>query len=73
MKCHNCGSGLDRVLTDLPFKLNQHTIVVVRDLPVLQCQNCTVYLLEDEVMARVEGILDRVTDTAELEVVQYAA
>jgi YgiT-type zinc finger domain-containing protein len=73
MKCHVCGSALEQVVTDLPFKLNQRTIVVVRDLPVLQCQNCTDYLLEDGVMARVETILDRVDDAAELEVVKYAA
>ncbi len=73
MKCHVCGSALEQVVTDLPFKLNQRTIVVVRDLPVLQCQNCTDYLLEDGVMAQVETILDRVDDAAELEVVKYAA
>lgn len=64
MRCRVCGAALDPVVTDLPFKLNQRTIVVVRDLPVLQCQNCTDYLLEDRVMARVETILDRVADGA---------
>jgi YgiT-type zinc finger domain-containing protein len=73
MKCHVCGSVLNPILTDLPFKLSPRTIVVVRDLPVLQCGNCTDYLLEDEVMASVEAILDSVADTAELEIVKYAA
>lgn len=73
MKCHVCGSALEQVVTDLPFKLTERAIVVIRDLPVLQCQNCTDYLLEDAVMARVETILNRVDDAAELEVVKYAA
>lgn len=61
------------MVTDLPFKLTQQAIVVIRGLPVLQCRNCTDYLLEDRVMAQVETILERVDDAAELEVVKYAA
>ncbi|CAN5727988.1 hypothetical protein BH23GEM9_BH23GEM9_32540 [soil metagenome] len=73
MKCHACGGVLARVTTDLPFKLSQHAIVVIRDLPVLQCEACHEYLLEDPVMSRVDEILAGIAEGAELEVVRFAA
>ncbi len=73
MKCHSCGAILERVTTDLPFKLSKHTIVVIGDLPVLQCEACHEYLLEDPVMSRVDAILDGIAEGAELEVVRFAA
>lgn len=73
MKCHVCGSELVRVHTDLPFKVGETMIVIVKALPVLQCEHCTEYLLEDSVMQRVDEILRRADDRAELEIVRYAA
>jgi len=73
MKCHVCGSDLQPTVTDMPFKIGTNTIVILKAVPVLQCANCSEYLLEDPVMERVEAILDKVDRTAELEVVRYAA
>lgn len=73
MKCHTCGANLGRVITSLPFKLKGNSIVILKDLPVLQCENCTEYLLEDHVMASVDRMLEGVDGKAELEVLQYAA
>ncbi len=73
MKCHVCGSYLKPMITDLPFKVSETTIVILKGLPVLQCDNCSEYLLEDAVMSRVEEILQRVDTAAELEVIHYAA
>jgi YgiT-type zinc finger domain-containing protein len=73
MKCHTCGGRLEPVTTDLPFKLSKHAIVVIRDLPVLQCETCREYVLEDPVMVEVDRILARVAEGAELEVVRFAA
>jgi hypothetical protein len=56
-------------VTDLPFKLSDRSIVVIKSLPVLLCENRTEYPLEDRVMAAVDHILD----SAELSVVEYAA
>ncbi|MDO8745523.1 MAG: YgiT-type zinc finger protein [Candidatus Brocadiaceae bacterium] len=72
MKCHVCGSNMDPLTTDLPFKVSETTIVIVKGLPVLQC-NCSEYLLEDPVLKQVEIILDNVDTSAELEVINYAA
>jgi YgiT-type zinc finger domain-containing protein len=60
-------------VTDLPFKLSDRSIVVIKSLPVLLCENCTEYVLEDRVMATVDQILDGADDTSELRVVKYAA
>jgi YgiT-type zinc finger domain-containing protein len=62
----------DRI-TDLPFKVGDSSIVIVKGLPVIQCSNCSEYLLADAVMTHVEQILESVDKTAELEVVRYAA
>ncbi len=73
MKCGVCGADLKPVTTDLPFKTSDHTIVILKDVPVLQCGNCGEYLLEDSVMRRVDEILATVAGEAELEVIRYAA
>jgi YgiT-type zinc finger domain-containing protein len=73
LKCHVCGAALVPVTTDLPFKLGGATIVIVKALPVLQCESCSEYALEDEVMRRVDEILERADPSAELEIIRYAA
>jgi len=73
MKCTVCGAKLNRVVSDLPFKTTEHTIVILKGLPVLECANCTEYLLEDGVLSRVDEILAAVGGAAELEVIRYAA
>lgn len=61
------------IKTDLPFKVGERTIVILKDLPVLQCENCQEYLIDDPTMKRVEGILSSVRGDSELEVVRFAA
>lgn len=73
MKCLVCGGEIRAIVTDLPFKTSQKTIVILKDLPVLQCERCREYLLEDQVMERVEAIVDMVNQGTELEIVRYAA
>ena len=73
MKCTLCGSELESGETTLPFKVSDTSIVIVKDVPVLQCENCTEYILEDGVYARIEQLLGSVDQAAELEVVRYAA
>jgi len=73
MKCHLCGSRLKPLITNLPFKIGDVTIVILKGLPVLQCDNCSEYLIDDPVMSRVEDILERVSADAELEIIRYAA
>lgn len=64
---------MQKATTDLPFRHSDRSIVVIKNLPVLMCENCTEYSLEDAVMATVEHMLDVVDDAAELSVVTYAA
>ena len=73
MKCHVCGAEMTKLQTNIPFKVSQTTIVILKDLPVIQCDGCGEYLLEDRVMEGVEEILERVDMTAELEILKYAA
>ena len=72
MKCHVCGSRMQSVATDLPFKVNDTTIVIMKDLPVIQCDGCSEYLLDDPVLKRVDGIIEKMDAAAELEIIRYA-
>ncbi len=73
MTCHVCGANMREIQTNLPFKVSQTTIVILKELPVLQCDGCGEYLLDDDIMEHVEQIFERVDVTAELEVLKYAA
>jgi len=73
MKCRVCGSKMSPLTTDLPFKVSEATIVILKGLPVLQCDNCSEYLIDDSVMSRMEEILQHVDTAAELEIVHFAA
>ena len=73
MTCQTCGGKLEKLTTDLPFKLSSSSIVIIKGLPVLQCSSCAEYVLEDSVMARVEEKLGSVDQAAELEIIRYAA
>ena len=73
MKCRVCGARIQPITTDLPFKLSEERIVILKQLPVSQCGACREYLIEDVVMARIDSLLGRADSTAELEVIRYAA
>ena len=53
--------------------LSREANLVIKDLLVWECSNCSELLLEDEVMGRVEESIGRVDEAAELEVVSSAA
>jgi YgiT-type zinc finger domain-containing protein len=59
--------------TELPFKVGESAIVIIKDLPVIQCPQCSEYVLSDQVMMRVENILASINKGAESEIVRYAA
>lgn len=60
-------------VTDLPFKLGEVTIVILKALPVLQCRQCGEAELENETMRSVDRLLEGVDQSVELEVIRYAA
>jgi YgiT-type zinc finger domain-containing protein len=73
MRCEVCGAELVAITTDLPFKVREPGIVILKGIPVLQCARCPQYLLEDGVLARVDEILRDIDGEIELEVIRYAA
>ncbi len=70
--CHVCGSKMEKVFTDLPFKISDTNIVIIKSLPVLQCKNCSEYLIEDKEMEQIEKIFKNLDTSAELEILRYA-
>jgi YgiT-type zinc finger domain-containing protein len=73
MRCHVCGAIMEAVVTTLPFKVRDRTIIIIKGVPVRQCARCSEYLLEDAVMAQVDCILAHANAAAELEVIEFAA
>jgi YgiT-type zinc finger domain-containing protein len=73
MKCRVCGGLLERRVTDLPFKIGDASIVIMKALPVLQCRQCCETELEQETMLRVDQVLSGVEPSSELEVIRFAA
>lgn len=70
MNCRVCGGRLEKRVTDLPFKVSDTAIVIVKSLPVLQCRQCGDTEMEDAEMARVNELLAAVDHSAELEVIR---
>ena len=73
MKCRVCGGLLENRVTDLPFKIGDSSIVILKALPVLQCRQCGETELENETMIRVDQVLAGVDTASELEVIRFAA
>ncbi len=73
MKCRVCAGPQEPRVTDLPFKIGDSLIVILKDLPVLQCRQCGDIELENSVMLKVEQVLGAVDRSAELEIIRYAA
>jgi YgiT-type zinc finger domain-containing protein len=73
MKCRICGGTLQAKTTDLPFKVSDRTIVILKHLPVEQCEGCGEYLIADAVFAKVEELLAKVDTSVELEIIPFAA
>lgn len=73
MKCTVYSAPMRPTTTNLPFKLSEERIVFLKQLPVLQCEACPEYLIEDTVMAWIDLMLARTESTAELEVLRHAA
>ena len=73
MICHICRGALEKAITELPFKIRDGSIIIVKNLPVMQCENCNEYLVEDPVMQRVDALLDKVDSAVEVEIINYAA
>jgi YgiT-type zinc finger domain-containing protein len=73
MRCRLCGGLLERRVTDLPFKIGDSSIVILKALPVLQCRQCGDTELEHETMIRVDQVLAGVDTSSELEVIRFAA
>jgi YgiT-type zinc finger domain-containing protein len=57
MTCRVCGGLLEPRVTDLPFKIGDSSIMILRSLPVLQCRQCADTELEQATMSRVDQLL----------------
>lgn len=71
MTCTICASHMRPIVSDLPTKISEQTTVILKGLPVLQCDNCSRYLIEDSVLDRAGQIFSGVGETAKLEIIRY--
>ena len=68
MSCRICGGLLESRVTDLPFKIGDSSIVILKSLPVLQCEQCRESELEQSTMSRIDRLLASVDRSVELSV-----
>lgn len=47
MRCRVCGATQQPTTTDLPFKTGDRSIVILKSLPVFQCEQCSEYSMDD--------------------------
>ena len=73
MRCTKCGGKMESTTGDLPFKVRTNSIVIVKNLPLWQCENCDEYLLDDAVMERIDAMLLNLRDDVEVEILSFAA
>ncbi len=73
MTCKVCDGQMNKIKTDLPFKIRETAIIIIKELPVLRCSNCREYLIEDSVIEKVDKILEKANKAAELKIVYFAA
>ncbi|MEA3416323.1 MAG: YgiT-type zinc finger domain-containing protein [Thermodesulfobacteriota bacterium] len=73
MKWHVCGSIISSMITDLPFKLTEASIAILKGVSVLQCDRCREYFQYDPVLECVEKSLEKADVAVEIEVLRYAA
>ena len=59
--------------TDLPFKISDRTIVILKDLPVAQCEGCSEYVIADRVLAKADELFSRVDTSVEVKIIPFAA
>jgi YgiT-type zinc finger domain-containing protein len=71
VRCTICRGDLAATGTDIPFKVTETAIVIIKSLPVLACERCPEYLLEDEVLNHVDAILARADRSVALVIIHY--
>jgi len=59
MKCHVCGGNMEPQLTDMPFKLSAKMIAILKDLPMLQCENCRESVIANPIVDRVRSCSEK--------------
>ena len=64
---------MESLQTDLPFKLENNRIIVVKGIPVVQCTSCNEYVIDDPVMETLEHLFQSMDEAAELEIRSFAA
>jgi len=58
MKCPNCGKDIARIIkvTKTVKSLKTHEDLIVKDVPIITCNNCGESLLSADVMKRLDKI-----------------
>jgi YgiT-type zinc finger domain-containing protein len=74
MTCAICKTGEMRPGKTTVMVERDRTVVIVREVPALICDNCGEYYLDNPVATRAATIIDNaVKNGAEVEVVRFAA
>ncbi len=60
MLCPLCKGTMEKGVANLPYRLSEHQLVVLVDVPALVCEQCGDEYLEIDVVRTTERVLDKV-------------
>jgi len=74
MNCTTCKNGwMEEGRVTVTLQRDQ-SVIVIKNVPALVCENCGDYTLDEAVTSRIMDVAEQaVSNNAEIEVLQYAA
>ena len=73
MLCPLCKGIMQSGFANLPYRLSEHQLVVLVDVPALVCEQCGDEYLEIDVVRKTERVLEKVrADGISMGFVEYA-
>jgi len=74
MNCTTCKNGwMEEGCVTVTLQRDQ-SVIVIKNVPALVCENCGDYTLDEAVTSRIMDVAEQaVSNNAEIEVLQYAA
>jgi len=73
MNCVMCKGSLEKGLINYPVDVESQ-FLLIKDVPALVCNQCGEYFLDDDIYAKIEGVIESAKKSnVEIEVLRFAA
>jgi len=73
MNCIMCKGNLEKGLINYPVDARSQ-FLLIKDVPALICDQCGEYFFDDEIYAKIEGVVESAKKSnVEIEILRFAA